>query len=90
MFCSVTRLFVQSHYFFFSHTIFVSVSWLPATENKIVLFLTQYGFSSYESWVVLYGMYVVGRQRRYLEADVFSSSGGLLWRVRSRVSAEIL
>ena len=34
--------------------------------------------------VVLYGVYVVGRERRYLEAGVFSSSGGLVWRVRSR------
>ena len=29
-------------------------------------------------------MCVVGRQRRYLEAGVFSSSGGLVGRVRSR------
>ena len=34
--------------------------------------------------VVLYGVYVVGRERRYLEAGVFSSSGGLVGRVRSR------
>ena len=34
--------------------------------------------------VVLYGLYVVGRERRYLEAGVFSSSGGLVWRVRNR------
>ena len=34
--------------------------------------------------VVLYGVYVVGRERRYLEALVFSSSGGLVWRARSR------
>ena len=34
--------------------------------------------------VVLYGLYVVGRERRYLEAEVFSSSGGFVWRVRSR------
>ena len=34
--------------------------------------------------VVLYGLYVVGRERRYLEAAVFSSSGGLVWHVRSR------
>ena len=27
--------------------------------------------------VILYGVYVVGRERRYLEAGVFSSSGGL-------------
>ena len=40
-------------------------------------------------------MYVVERERRYLEAKVFSSSGGLVfsssggfvWRVRSRASA---
>ena len=32
----------------------------------------------------LYGVYVLGRERRYLEAGVFSSSGGLVWRVRSR------
>ena len=34
--------------------------------------------------VVLYGVYVVGRERKYLEASVFPSSGGLLSRVRSR------
>ena len=34
--------------------------------------------------VVLYGVHVVGRERRYLEAGVFSSAGGLVWRVRSR------
>ena len=34
--------------------------------------------------VVLYGVYVVWRQRRYLEAEIFSSSGGLVRRVRSR------
>ena len=28
--------------------------------------------------VVLYGLYVVGRERRYLEAGAFSSSGGLV------------
>ena len=32
----------------------------------------------------LYGAYVLGRERRYLEAGVFSSSGGLVGRVRSR------
>ena len=37
--------------------------------------------------VVLYGVYVTGRQRRYLEAGVFSSSGGFVGRVRSRASA---
>jgi hypothetical protein len=37
--------------------------------------------------VVWYGVYVVGRQRRYIEAGVFSSSGGLVWRVRGRPSA---
>ena len=37
--------------------------------------------------VVLYGVCVVVRQRRYLEAEVLSSSGGLVWRVRSRASA---
>ena len=37
--------------------------------------------------VVLYGVYVVGRQRRYLEAGVFSSSCGPVWRVSSRASA---
>ena len=36
--------------------------------------------------VVLYGVRVVGRQRRYLEAGDLSSSGGLVWRVRSRAS----
>ena len=40
--------------------------------------------------VVLYGVYEVGRQRRYLEAGVFSFSGGFVRRVRSRASAEIL
>ena len=34
--------------------------------------------------VFLYGVYVVGRERRYLEAGVSSSSGDLVWRVRSR------
>ena len=34
--------------------------------------------------VILYGVYVVERERRYLEAGVFSSSGGLVGRVRSR------
>ena len=34
--------------------------------------------------VILYGVYVVGRERRYLEAGVFFSSGGLEWHVRSR------
>ena len=34
--------------------------------------------------VVLYGLYVVRRERKYLEAGVFSSSDGLVWRVRSR------
>ena len=34
--------------------------------------------------VVLYGVYAVGRERRYLEAGVFSSSGGLRCRARSR------
>ena len=37
--------------------------------------------------VVLYGVYVVGRQRRYLEAVIFSCSGGLVRLVRSRASA---
>jgi hypothetical protein len=37
--------------------------------------------------VVLYGVCVVVRQRRYLEAEVFSSSGGLVWRVCSSASA---
>ena len=37
--------------------------------------------------LVVYGVYVVGRQRRYLEAGVFSSAGDLVWRVRSRASA---
>ena len=34
--------------------------------------------------VVLYDVYVVERERKYLEAWVFSSSGGVVWRVRSR------
>ena len=34
--------------------------------------------------VVLYDVYVVECERRYLEAGVFSSSGGLVGRVRSR------
>ena len=37
--------------------------------------------------VVFYAVYVVGRERRYLKAGVFSSSGGLVWFVRSRASA---
>ena len=45
------------------------------------------GTSRLESFlllVVLYGVHGVGRERRYLEARVFSSSGGLVGRVRSR------
>ena len=45
------------------------------------------GTSRLESFlllVVLYGVYVVGRERRYLEAVVFSSSGGLVGRVCRR------
>ena len=34
--------------------------------------------------VVLQGVYVVGRESRYLEAGIFSSSGGLVGRVCSR------
>ena len=34
--------------------------------------------------VVLYGVYVVWRGRRYLEAGVLSSPGDLVWRVPSR------
>jgi uncharacterized membrane protein len=34
--------------------------------------------------VVFDCVYVVGRERRYLEAGVFSSFGGLVYRVRSR------
>jgi hypothetical protein len=34
--------------------------------------------------VVLYGVYAVGREHRYLEAGIFSASGGPVWRVRSR------
>ena len=34
--------------------------------------------------VVSYGVYVVGRERRYLEAGVFSSSGGFVGRGRGR------
>ena len=34
--------------------------------------------------VVLYSVYVVGRERRYLEAGFFSSSGGLVCRVHIR------
>ena len=34
--------------------------------------------------VVLYCLYVVGRELRYLEAGVFSSSGGLVCRVHIR------
>ena len=34
--------------------------------------------------VVLYDVYVVERERTYLEAGVFSSSGGVVWRVRCR------
>ena len=39
--------------------------------------------------VVLYGVYVVGLERRYLEAGVFFSSRGLVGRVRSRVCAQV-
>ena len=31
--------------------------------------------------VVLYGLYVARREQRYLEAGVFCSSGGVVWRV---------
>ena len=34
--------------------------------------------------VVFDCVYVAGRERRYLEAGVFSSFGGLVYRVRSR------
>ena len=34
--------------------------------------------------VVLYGLYAVEREHRYLEARVFSAFGDLVWRVRSR------
>ena len=39
---------------------------------------------SFHGVVILYGVDVVGRERRYLEARVFSSSGGFVWPVRSR------
>ena len=48
------------------------------------------GTSRLESFlllVVLYGVWVVGRHLMYLEAGVFSFSGGLVWRARSRASA---
>ena len=34
--------------------------------------------------VILYDVYVVGRERKYLEAGVCSFAGGLVWRVRTR------
>ena len=34
-------------------------------------------------------MYVVGRQRRHLEARFFSSSGGCVWRAGSRASVSV-
>ena len=34
--------------------------------------------------VILYDVYVVGRERKYLEAGIFSSYSVLVWRVRSR------
>ena len=34
--------------------------------------------------LVLYGVYAVGRERRYLEAGTFSSSGGVARRVGRR------
>ena len=34
--------------------------------------------------VILYDVYVVGRELKYLEAGVCSFAGGLVWRVRSR------
>ena len=34
--------------------------------------------------VILYDVYVVGRERKYLEAEVCAFAGGLVWRVRSR------
>ena len=42
---------------------------------------------SFSLLVVLYGVCLVKRQRRYLEAGIFSSSGGLVTCVRSRASA---
>ena len=48
------------------------------------------GTSRLESFlllVVLHGVCVVGRHRMYLEAGVFSFSGGLVWRALSRASA---
>ena len=38
--------------------------------------------------VVLQGVDVVGRERRYLEAGILSSSGGLVWRVCSEARAQ--
>jgi len=38
--------------------------------------------------VVLSGVFLVGRERRYLEAGIFSASGGLVGRVRSRAGGE--
>jgi hypothetical protein len=37
--------------------------------------------------VILYGVCMLGRRRRYVEARVLFSSGGGVWRVRSRASA---
>ena len=37
--------------------------------------------------VFLYGVCMLGRRRRYVEARVLFSSGGVVWRVRSRASA---
>ena len=34
--------------------------------------------------VILYDVYVVGRERKYLEAVFLFSFGGLVWRVRTR------
>ena len=45
------------------------------------------GTSRLESFLLLvvsYGVYIVRRERRYLEAGVFSFSGGVVWHVRSR------
>ena len=51
------------------------------------------GTSRLESFlllVVLYGVYVVGRERRYLEAGLFSSSGGFVGRERRYLEAGVV
>ena len=64
----------------------------PMALRVSCFFLTPYTLKCSKTFLAstlhfggLYGMYVVERERRYLEAGLFSSSGGLVVLVRSRV-----